>query len=147
MAQTTNLIADAVPATASTTTVGTTTVGIPTNALAVSVIATLPSLTGGTLDYYIQTKIDANTWVDWMHFTQVAGGASTVVKVAHVTKHTSTAEATAGTGTDTTATPALAAGTNTGGAWGSSFRAVYVSGSGTSVGVTPKIYFAFFRSE
>lgn len=98
----------------------------------VTVDADLVGATGGTLDVYLQRKVADNVWRDWIHFTQLTAGGSAVKYTVMPSAPTSIT--TVGTGTDSAATPALAAAGNAGGHPGTSVRAVYVAGSSTSAG-------------
>ena len=95
--------------------------------------ADLVGATGGTLDVYLQRKVDTNVWADWVHFPQLAAGASAV-------RYTipSGADKTivpVGVGTDALpGTPALATNTFVGGHPGEALRCVAVAGASTSAG-------------
>jgi hypothetical protein len=104
---------------------------------ALTIVATLQGATGGALDVYLQTSFDGGTtWVDFAHFAQLAAAAAASTKVWHVTRLTDVGTFTAvGTGS----TPALAVNTILGGAWGDTFRAVYVAGASTSAGAAQTI--------
>lgn len=108
--------------------------------------AALVGGTGGTLDVYVQRRVGVNQWVDWLHFPQVAAGASV--------NHTLIIDGTGsynnpivrvGSGTDASATPALAAGSITNCMPGMfqgrppEIRLVYVAGGGTSAGATSTV--------
>lgn len=100
--------------------------------LAMSFVAQLVGATGGTLDVYVQYSPNAGTtWVDYVHFTQLAAGAGAVTYTANTGAPTTTTTA-VGTGT----APALAAGTVTGGPWGDQMRLLMVAGAGTTAGAT-----------
>lgn len=98
------------------------------------IVATLVSCTGGTLDVYLQVASDNEdtpTWVDYAHFAQIAGAASTVTKAISVSRHAQQLTATTvGVGD----TPALAANTFLGGDFGERMRIVAVTGAGVSAG-------------
>jgi hypothetical protein len=89
----------------------------------------LVGATGGTLDVYLQDYDEANSkWVDWIHFTQLASGASAVVEAySPALSNTKTT-----VGTDTS--PALSSGTCRGGPPRNKVRALYVAGASTSAG-------------
>ena len=99
--------------------------------------AVLVGATGGTLDVYMQNSPDQGvTWYDYAHFPQLAAGAAAVAYVATVaTGAQNLTLATIGSGL----TPALAAGTVTGGAWGDRFRVLMVAGSGTTAGAAVSV--------
>lgn len=94
----------------------------------------LQGATGGTLDVYLQFW-DGSDWVDYIHYTQIAGGAG-AVRLAYVpqvpTTHT---VVTVGANT----TPALAAGSSVGNHPGERLRVLFVAGAGTSAGATQTI--------
>lgn len=129
-------LADTSPAAASTA-AGAVVGGGFSDAKALTVVATIRGGTGGVLDVYIQTSHDrGTTWLDWAHFPQLADGAAVTTRVWHVTRDTAVGTLTAiGSGTS----PALAANTILGGAWGDRFRVLYVAGVGTSAGTAQSI--------
>lgn len=94
--------------------------------------ADLVGATGGALDVYLQREIAPNVWRDWLHFPQLASGAAAV---SYTVPTNGEADIyTVGTGTDSTASPALAADSFVGGHPGNRLRAVYVAGASTSAG-------------
>lgn len=96
-----------------------------------TVWANLVGATGGTLDLYLQYSPDGGTtWVDFVHFGQLAAGAAAIQKVFSITKDGSTGLTTVGSGS----TPALAASTVINGDWGDRLRVVEVAGASTSAG-------------
>lgn len=101
------------------------------------VYASLIGATGGTLDIYLQYSPDGGTtWVDYVHYAQLAAGASALLKTFAVTKDAQqTTLTTVGSGT----TPALAAATVVGGDWGDRLRVVTVAGTSTSAGAVVAI--------
>jgi|SRR5579885_1167592 len=103
-----------------------------------TIYANIQGGTGGTLDIYIQISPDGGTtWIDYIHFAQLAAGASAVTKIIPISKltPTTTGITTVGTGTS----PALAANTVVGGDFGDRMRVVFVAGAGTSAGATQTI--------
>jgi hypothetical protein len=94
--------------------------------------ASLVGATGGTLDVFLQNSPDQGaTWFDYAHFTQLAAGGGAVTAVASVAIGAQNLTlSTVGKNLS----PALAAGTVLGGAWGDRFRLVFVAGGGTSAG-------------
>lgn len=105
--------------------------------LSLTVVAKLVGATGGTLDIYLQTSPDAGaTWVDYAHFPQLAGGAAAIKYEFVVSQGIQTA-APIVVGINTT--PALAANTVVGGAWGDRIRLLMVAGAGTSAGAAVNI--------
>lgn len=106
-----------------------------------SVHAQLVGATGGTLDVYLQTSHDfGTTWVDYAHFTQLAaGGAAVKYTFAASQGGQQLTPTTHGVGT----TPALAANTVVGGAWGDRFRLVMVAGVSTTAGAAVVVHLSF----
>lgn len=104
--------------------------------------AQLVGATGGTLDVWLQRKVGPNLWVDWVHFAQLAAGAS-ALHYTFVVKNTATAAGalTAVTTTGTDASPAVGAGTGliTNNHPGDAVRVVFVAGASTSAGAAQKI--------
>lgn len=99
--------------------------------------AELTGATGGTLDVYLQTSPDGGTtWVDYAHWPQVAGGASVILRSWAVSRG---AEQKTLTTVGKSTSPALAANTIVGGAWGDGLRIVSVAGAGTSAGAAQVI--------
>lgn len=109
-----------------------------TTADSMSVTAELVGATGGVLDIYIQTSFDGGTkWWDYVHFAQLAAGASAI-------RYAFTASPVAVQNANPVVvginlTPALAANTILGGAWGDRFRLVMVAGGGTTVGAAVSV--------
>ena len=97
-----------------------------------NISCTISGQVGGTLDLYLQRFDDGlGVWVDWVHFAQVAAGASDVTYMIPGTVAAADIY-TVGVGT----TVALAADAYTGGHQGSQVRAYAVCGTGTSTGAT-----------
>jgi hypothetical protein len=95
----------------------------------------LQGATGGTLDVYIQRKVATDTWVDWIHFSQLAAAAAAIKQ--HVPPNgTLSGITTIGGGSDATPGVALAAGSACGCHPGDALRMVFVAGAGTSVGAS-----------
>lgn len=101
--------------------------------------ADLVGATGGTLDVYLQRKVAPDTWRDWLHFTQLTAGNAAVRHSVSTAPGISNTIVVVGIGTDSTATPALAANTFIGGHPGEAVRAVYVAGASTSAGAAVTI--------
>lgn len=102
----------------------------------ITIYAALTGNTGGTLDVYIQYSPDGGTtWVDLIHFPQIAaaGSGKYVVTLSRGTQATSITAV--GTGTS----PALAANTVIPGDFGDRLRVVYTNGAGTSAGASQTI--------
>lgn len=102
--------------------------------------ADLVGATGGTLDVYLQRQVADNVWRDWLHFPQLtAGGAAVRYSVSTAPGVANTIVA-VGTGTDSAATPVLAANTFVGGHPGTKVRVVLVAGASTSAGAVYTIH-------
>lgn len=112
-----------------------------------SIDAALAGATGGTLDVYLQRRVADDVWHDWAAYTQLADGASAVSYSHFAGPGSSSSIVTVGTGTDSTATPALAAGSFVGGHPGSALRVVMVAGSGTSAGAAVSIRLNCWRGR
>jgi len=103
-----------------------------------TVYADLTGPTGGTLDVYLQVEV-GGTWVDWLHFAQVAAAGSLTVAIV-LNRGTPSSDFTAvGSGSS----PALAAGAFLGGGWTDRMRALFVSGVGTSAGAAQVLKLTF----
>jgi hypothetical protein len=104
--------------------------------------AHLVGATGGTLDVWLQRKAGPNLWVDWVHFAQLAAGAS-AIHYSFIVKNTATAAGALGavTTVGNDATPAVGAGTGliTNNHPGDAVRVVFVAGASTSAGAAQKI--------
>lgn len=125
-------ISDTSPAAASTA-VGTVIAGLGDYPF-LRVDASLVGATGGTLDVYLQRQIKPDAWADWLHFAQLASGAS-AIKYSVIAAHAlSTTITTSNRGTDAAPGVTLAAATFVGGHPGDRVRAVYVAGASTSAG-------------
>jgi hypothetical protein len=133
-----------VPNTASTTTVGkvvapSLTADVNTDLskyTSLALYTELQGCTGGTLDVYLQVSPDCGTtWVDFMHFPQLAGGAAVVTTVTPFANAAATAPVAVGKGTS----PALAANTFVGGHPGDRMRVVFKTGAGVTVGTAQVI--------
>lgn len=119
-----------VPSTASTTTYGTAFPGFGEYD-AIKGLATLQGLTGGTLNIYIQQSWDGGTtWTDCAAFAQMSGGAAQATSDFSIVLDSTIR--TVGSGSVSSAAPALSAGTICAGPWAPLLRLVAVSGSGTS---------------
>ena len=109
-------------------------------------LAALVGATGGALDVYLQRAIGepgSETWVDWLHFTQLTAGATAIKYFASCGPGAQVNTlVTVGYGTS----PVLAAGTFTGGHPGDAVRALYVAGASTSVGAAVAINITAWRS-
>lgn len=100
---------------------------------AITIVATITGATNGVLDVYVQHSPDGVTWYDYVHFAQLAAGASAVTYACNPAL--SNAIVTIGTGTS----PALAAGTCAGGHWFDQLRVLYVAGASTSAGAAQTV--------
>lgn len=106
--------------------------------------AELLGATGGTLDVYLQCKLNANTWQDCVHFAQVAAGAGVAYYAAALSGGAAAATA-VGVGTDASPGVALAAGTVLGFHPGTELRIVNVAGASTSAGASQSIWLRGFK--
>jgi hypothetical protein len=98
--------------------------------LELRILAFLKGATGGVLDVYLQA-FDGVDWYDYVHFTQLSAGGGSVIYAL------STANAPSGIVTvGVNGSPALAANTILGGAWGDRMRLAMVAGSSTSAGAS-----------
>jgi hypothetical protein len=106
----------------------------------IQITAVLKGATGGTLDVYIQTSPnDGVTWVDAVHFPQLAAGAASVLYVATLSAISQPASASpvvVGAGLS----PALAANTVVQGLGFNRLRLLFVAGSGTTAGAPISAY-------
>jgi hypothetical protein len=116
------------------------------NADSIDVIAILKGASNGVLDVYMQVSADAgNTWVDAIHWPQLAAGAGTTVykaTLSQLTQPASAAPVVVGTGTS----PALAANTVVQGVGFDRARLLFVAGSGTSAGAAIKVILVATKS-
>ena len=107
--------------------------------------AALVGATGGTLDVYLQRLVGdpatSTTWRDWLHFPQLAAGASAVFYSAQ-SGGPGTTITSVGNGT----TPVIAVNTFLGGHPGAKVRALYVAGVSTSAGAAVTIVIGAWRS-
>ena len=137
MASTPFVISGTTPASASTV------IGAVVNGLdrfdSFLIDADLVGATGGVLDVYLQRKVADNVWRDWLHFPQLGAGAAAVRYSVTTSPGIANTILAVGTGTDSAATPALAANTFVGGHPGYAVRAVYVAGASTSAGAVVSI--------
>jgi hypothetical protein len=114
----------------------------------IDVYAQLQGATGGTLDVYLQVGVDqgGGTWVDAIHFPQLANGAAAVQYKCSLTQR---AQATTdnpivvGSGLS----PALAANTIVQGVAFDRARLVFKSGASTSAGATQKVWLVGHRTR
>lgn len=134
-------IADTTPAAASTV------VGSVISGLAkfkgLRIEAQVVGATGGALDIYLQRKIGPNLWADWVHFAQLAAGASALLyslAAEHVNATAGALTAVTSGGTDASPVLSLAANNFNAGHPGDYLRAVYVAGASTSAGAAIKFY-------
>lgn len=108
--------------------------------------ATLTGATGGTLDIYLQRKIDTNEWVDLAHFPQVAAGAAAKRYTATIVGNGSSFVEVGG-GTDGAPGVALAANTIVDVTPGNEVRIIFVAGASTSAGASQKIRITSFSER
>jgi len=107
----------------------------------IMIVATLQGATGGALDIYLQVRTkeqdgQADEWIDYAHFPQLAAGAASSVRVWSVSRSAQQLTlATVGKGTS----PAITVNTILGGEFGSEMRVLFVAGVGTSLGAAQTI--------
>ena len=111
-----------------------------------TVDAALVGATGGTLDVYLQRKIDTDLWADWLHFPQLSAGAA-AVKYSAMSGSDKTIHVVGNTNDAGTGAPALAVNTFLGGHPGQFVRAVYVAGASTSAGAAVVIRITGWRGN
>lgn len=104
---------------------------------AIQIVCNVEGISGETLDLYLQSSWDnGTTWLDWAHLPQLAAGASATIYSISVPQMGATGITEIGSGSS----PALAAGSVLGGAWGPMMR-VYAVPSGTATGVAQSFDF------
>lgn len=108
------------------------------------IAATLIGPTGGTVDVYLQRKIAADIWQDWVHFPQMAAGVTTRFSLS---AQSTDDIVTVGGGNDATPGVALGAGTNLGGHPCLGIRIVTVTGTGVSAAATQTVYVTAFEDK
>lgn len=107
--------------------------------------AALTGGTGGTLDVYLQRKIASDTWRDFVHFPQLAAGASKNYTVTITGEGTSIAESFGGS--DASPGVGLAANAVINVIPAGEIRMVFVSGSGTSAGAANTVVITPFTER
>ena len=108
--------------------------GVLSRCEGLTVDATIVGPTGGTVDVYIQRKLATNSWVDWVHFPQVA--AATTKRYTFTVVGDGSTITEVGGGTDASPGVALAANTVVNVTPGGDLRIVTVTGAGVSVAGT-----------
>lgn len=110
--------------------------------------ASLVGGTGGTLDVYLQRKIEGvDQWRDWVRFPQLAAGAAAI----HYSCHAGAQPGINAVGIGTGATPLApslgsSTGINLGGHPGDQVRMVCSAGASTSAGGTQIVYITGWQS-
>jgi hypothetical protein len=138
----------AVPATGATTTIGKP-FALPQPVDKLGLILTAAGLSSSTLDVYVQGSWnEGDTWFDSIDIAQIAGGAASASVFYGINELNGSGTApTVGTGTPTSASPAIPAGISTPPPWAPLLRLVTVSGSGTnSGGVMVSVLFVIQRT-
>lgn len=107
--------------------------------------AALTGGTGGTLNVYLQRKIDVDTWRDWVAFPQITAGTTKNYTATITGIGASIVEV--GTGDDATATPALTAGTAVDVVPGGDVRVVCSANVGTSAGGASSVTITPYRKS
>lgn len=137
-----HLISDTSPAAASAV-VGDTVRGLGQYD-AIVLLANLTGATGGALDVYLQASYDdGTTWTDYAHFPQLAAAAAPRWYHLGVPPGGETIISLVGSGV----TPALAANKCVGGPWSNMLRAVYVAGTGTTLGASQTIKIIGWKAQ
>ena len=116
-----------------------------------TILGDLVGATGGTLDLYLQRRVvaDGSVWADWLHFTQLAGGAA-ATRLHYSSQQNPAAAAGVAVGIMNdalTGAVALAANTITPGHPGDALRLVAVAGAGTSAGALVSVYVVAYRAN
>ena len=93
----------------------------------ITIIANLLGAAGGALDVYIQDSPDGVTWYDYVHYTQLASGASAISYAYSPNPFNDTIK-TIGRGTS----PVLAANSVRGGHWYDQLRVLFVAAGGAA---------------
>ena len=104
-----------------------------------TVVGILTGATGDTLDVYLQCEVAYNVWVDWIHFPQIADGAS-AARYVFDSRMSPSSVTTIGGGTAAAPGVALAASTIAFAHPGKKIRAVTLAGASTSAGAAQQIY-------
>lgn len=110
---------------------------------ALILLASLVGATGGTLDVYLQHLV-GDQWVDYIHFAQLADGASAVKKYISVSKF---AQVVSQPSVGVSTSPALGANTIVGGPFGSEMRLLFTAGAGTSAGAAISVAVTGIRTS
>ena len=97
---------------------------------AITILADLLGGTGGTLDVIVEHSPDGTDWYEYVHFTQLADGA-TIKTYSYAPGLNDTIVA---VGKNLTTTMILTSGNAAGGHWFDQMRIRYVTGSGNSAG-------------
>lgn len=100
--------------------------------------------TGGTLDVYIQSSIDAGqdgsgTWFDVAHYTQLAAAAPLARWLVTISRGYNRIVAAPSAANAADGTPALAVNTAIADCLGNALRVVFVGGAGSSAGAVQRI--------
>ena len=115
---------------------------------AIRIDASLLGATGGTLDLYLQRRVQlgsgvSSVWVDWLHFAQLAAGAAAVHYSSYAGDNDPNPNVTVvGQMNDDLSSGAfaLATGTFIGGLPGDAVRLCAVAGGSTSAGAVQTVY-------
>lgn len=106
--------------------------------------ALIQGATGGVLDIYIQSSVDAmqdgtGTWYDVIHYTQLAAAGAQVRWVATLSRGFNKIAAAPNAANPVDGTPSLTANTLIPDALGNALRVVLVAGASTSAGANQRI--------
>lgn len=105
---------------------------------------------GGSLDIVVQSSPDDGLhWFDQIHFTAFASGTggAQVATLSAISQPASAVPVSVGTGTPTSATSGLAAGTVVQGMGYNRLRLAMIAGTGTTAGVPVTMYVAAQRND
>lgn len=101
--------------------------------------------TGGTLDVYLQRKLETDVWVEFAHLPQVAAATT---KYFSLKSQAGTAITEVGKFNDAgSGTAVLAANSLVGGHFGDIFRVYVTAGAGTTVAGAVTLYVRAFRAQ
>lgn len=100
--------------------------------------------TGGTLDVYVQSSVDAGqdgsgTWFDVIHYTQLAAAGAQVRWVTTLSRGYNRITAAPSAANPADGTPTLAVNTTINDCLGNALRVVFVGGAGSSAGAVQRI--------
>lgn len=127
---TASVTAEATPAGVGTAVGSTLKNGFLKTADALTIDVSITAGAGGTLDVYLQRKLAADSWADWIHFPQVTAAATARYSVS--VDGAGSSIVAVGRGTDASPGVALAANSVVNVLPGGDIRLVYVAGAGAA---------------